>query len=160
MTEEVGEPEGPKPKKRAPPASPETIAETGRLYETTDLTVREISGRVGVAQSSVCRMAKNHGWRRPEADKRRKLVEALRRKVGREIAAAERAIEADGDAGASARTLASLVRTLRELAKYDEDLARSRDEGREDQNDVLADPDALRDALADRLEKLRSERDG
>lgn len=169
MTEDCSEAEGPKPKKRAPPASPETVAEAGRLYETTDLTGREIAGRLGLSESSLCRMARNHGWRRPEPDKRKKLVQSLRRKVDREIAAAERAVEADGDAGASARTLAILVRTLRELAKYDEDQARAagaaqgRDDGRggggEDRNDVLTDPDALRDALAERLERLRSERD-
>jgi hypothetical protein len=149
------------------PASPETLAEARRLYETGGLTLAGIGERVGLHGVTVCRLAKKHGWRRPAAaEKRRALVLAIRTKVDREIAEVERALGAGGEPVAverSARTLASLVKTLRELAKIDEDEARKAagrrgaQESGEDEDDAVADLDALRDALARRLEQLREE---
>lgn len=149
---------------------PETLAEARRLYETTELTQADIGARVGLHHGTVSRLAKKHGWRRPAAArKRRALVSAIRTKVDREIAEVERVLSADGAPGtaveSSARTLASLVKTLRELAKIDEDEARERAARRgaqgngEDEDDAVADLDALRDALARRLEQLREERE-
>ncbi|RXF75464.1 hypothetical protein [Hansschlegelia zhihuaiae] len=149
------------------PTSPETLAEARRLYETDGLTLAGIGERVGLHGVTVCRLAKKHGWRRPAAaEKRRALVSAIRTKVDREIAEVERVLSADGAPGAaverSARTLASLVKTLRELARIDEDDARKAAgrrgaESGEDEDDAVADLDALRDALARRLDRLREE---
>jgi hypothetical protein len=151
-----------------PATSPETLAETRRLYEAAELTLAEIGGRVGLHPATVRRFARRDGWRRPAAAaERRALIGRIRRKVERQIAEAERAIGADAagpDAERAARTLASLVRTLRELARYDEDQARAAAASRgvreadEDEPGAVADLDAFRDALADRLERLCAER--
>ncbi|MFC3691996.1 hypothetical protein [Chenggangzhangella methanolivorans] len=152
--------------------SPDTVAEARRLYESSALSIEAIATRVGVGRTSVRRLAEKGGWRRPAAAQARKrLVGAIREKAEKEIVAAEAALAGGGDAGPAARTLASLVRTLRELARYDEEQARSDGQGRaggraagadmvdgEEFDGFVADPDAFRDALAQRLEKLRDER--
>lgn len=143
---------------------PKRAAQARRLYEGSRQSTEAIAKQVGIARSTVQRLASRGGWKRPDAaEARRRLVGSIRQKAEREIVAAGRALKGGGDPGPAARTLASLVRTLRELAKYDEEQARAC--GRadpvddEDFDDFLADPDAFRDALADRLEKLRDERE-
>lgn len=142
----------------------ERVAEAKRLYEGSTLSAAAIAQQVGIGRATVQRHAKLGGWTRADAaEERRRLVGSIRQKAEREIVAASRALKAGGDPGPAARTLASLVRTLRELAKYDEEQARS--SGRSgsaedgDFNDFVADPDAFREALADRLEQLRDERE-
>lgn len=148
-------------------ASAETVAEVRRLIETTTLTQKEIGRRLGLHDSSISRMVRREGWRRPtDAAARQDLVGAIREQVDAEIAEVERIL---GGAGAAApgaaeraRTLASLVRTLRELARYDEDQLRAA--GREaggngSEDEAVADLDQLREELARRLESLRKNRE-
>lgn len=144
--------------------SPDVVAEARRLYETSALSGAAIARRLGFGETSVKRLARKHGWLRPAAAAaRRGLVVSIREKAEREIVAASRALKDGGDPGPAARTLASLVRTLRELAKYDEEQARASGGGParddEDVDDFVADPDAFREALAERLERLRDERE-
>jgi hypothetical protein len=147
-----------------PAASPATLQEARRLYETSELPQAEIGRRLGLSPSSLSRMAKRDGWRRPAAaQERAALVRRVRAKVDREIEAVEKALGGEGAADAAeraARTLASLVKTLRELALYDEQQAKAAGCERGagvPEDDGIADIDALRDALARRLEGLRGE---
>jgi hypothetical protein len=147
---------------RAPQSSPEILEQARRLYETTELSQAEIARRLSLTAPSLRRIAKREEWRRPAAAaERRVLVRNVREKIDREIGAVERVLSADGGSAApgterAARTLASLVRTLRELARYDEEQARAARPEVED--DAVADIDALREALARRLDRLREER--
>lgn len=156
----VGE-DRPEPKR----ATAARVAEARRLYETTDLKQTEIARRLGFHASSVNRMAREKGWMRPtEVDRRAALIRNVRAKVDAEIAKTEKVFEDLGpetDAERTARTLASLMRTLREISKYDEERARAtpRGDARGDADDQY-DIDEFRDSLADRLDRLRRERDG
>ena len=148
-------------------ASADTIAEVRRLIETTTLTQMEIGRRLGLHNSSISRMVRREGWRRPaDAAARQDLVGSIRERVAAEIAEVERVLT---DASASApsaaeraRTLASLVRTLRELARYDEDQLRAAGRqagGNGSEDEAVADLDQLREELARRLEGLRQNRE-
>lgn len=142
--------------------SAETISEMRGLYEASSLSVTAIGARLGVSHSSVARLAEKYGWRRPAAaDARRRLVGEIRKRADEEIVAAERALAGGSDPGPAARTLASLVKTLRELARFDEEQGvRLGGPGSDEDTDgFVADPDAFREALAERLEKLRDERE-
>ncbi|GLK81456.1 hypothetical protein [Methylopila turkensis] len=157
MTEET--PPGRRP---APPASAETIAEARRLFETTELKQVEICKRVGLAPPSLSRMIRREGWMRPHAlARRRETVRGVRAKVDEALERVEPWLAGGGaelaEAERAAKTLASLVRTLRELARYDAEQA-TRDGGAAD-DDAPADLDALRDELARRLARLRAEAD-
>ncbi|GLK76010.1 hypothetical protein GCM10008171_12640 [Methylopila jiangsuensis] len=152
---------GPKPP--APHASPEVFAEARRLYETTQLSQVEIGRRLGLSRHAVARRAKREAWTRPfDAARRRTLIRGLRRSVDAEVAKAERLFASGDDgaageaAGKAARTLSSLVRSLRELAKFDEESAGGA--GEPDADGSLRDADEFRAALAERLERLRRER--
>lgn len=129
-----------------------------RLFETTTLTQVEIARRVGVLPASLSRMAKTNGWVRPNG-KRAEVVRRVRTRIDEEIAAVEQVIAgaAGGGAGAetvdkAARALASLVRTLREIQKYDAEQARP---DADDEDAPPQDLDALRATLAERLDRLR-----
>jgi hypothetical protein len=93
----------------------------------------------------------------PPAADRLGLVKKLRTAVEREIAIAEKRLKQNaGGAGIerAARTLASLVRTLRELRALEAEA--EPDEAEE----VPRDADELRRALAERLDRLGREGDG
>ena len=140
----------------------ETVAEAKRLYESNSISQRAIAARLGIARSSLWRLADKHQWRRPKAaEARRSLVGEIRKKIEAEIIGAEKALAGGGDVAPAARTLASLVKTLRELARFDEEQGSglSTPEGDEGFDGFVADPDAFREALAERLEKLRDERE-
>ncbi|MDR4307622.1 hypothetical protein IHQ68_13435 [Chelatococcus sambhunathii] len=153
---------------RGYPTPPETLVEARRLYECSDLTETRIAVLSGVSRSTLRRRAVAEGWLRPDGAKkpeaaRQDVVASLRERIEREIVAAEAAMgqtaekTIDGVERIS-RSLASLVKTLRELARYDEERA-----GRAGQADAagdedVADIDAFRAALADRLERLRGQR--
>ncbi len=153
---------------RGRPTPPETLAEARRLYEATDLAEARIAGLSGVSRSTLRRRAAAEGWSRPNgagtpaAVPRQDVVAALRGRIEREIIAAEAAMgqaaekTIDGVERIS-RSLASLVRTLRELARYDEE--RAVRAGQDDGDGDVADLDAFRAALAERLERLREQRD-
>lgn len=140
----------------------ETVAEAKRLYETSPTTYQAIAAQLGIAASSVGWLVHKHGWLRPKAaEARRKLVGEIRKQIEEEIFRAEKALAGGGDVAPAARTLASLVKTLRELARFDEEQGSglSEPEGDEERDGFVADPDAFREALAERLEKLRDERE-
>jgi hypothetical protein len=150
------------PNRRAPAIDAARREEARRLFETSEIAQVGIAARAGILPASLTRMAKREGWIRFEKGKRAQTVRRIRARVEREIEAVEQVLEkagALGEADGAARTLGSLVRTLRELQKYDEDAARRSHLKAEDEDVAPADLDALRDALADRLEKLRREND-
>ncbi|WP_155904992.1 HTH domain-containing protein [Methylopila sp. M107] len=149
---------------------PERLAEARRLFETTQLSGERIATETGVSRTSIRRYAEAQGWiRPPAAPDRVTLVASLRGRVEKEIGAAEAAIggageERDARVEKMARSLASLVRTLRELAKYDEeqgrrgrdaDPARGPGAGEDRDGQSVADLDAFRAELADRIARLR-----
>ncbi|MET0314077.1 MAG: hypothetical protein ABW275_06750 [Hansschlegelia sp.] len=143
------------------------MAEARRLYEAGGLSECEIARLTGLNRSTMRSRAEREGWRRGESNaERRRLLGALRSRVDEEIAEAEAALGGaqTGDAKAqrverAARTLASLVRTLRELAKFDEEQAAAARSG-EAADDVVTDIDELRRELARRLESLRQKHEG
>jgi hypothetical protein len=158
---------------RGYPTSPETVAEARRLYEGTDLSEPRIAAIAGLSRPTLRRFAAIENWSRPEgpdrSSRRQDVVASLRERIESEIVAAEAALggpatkKTDGVERIS-RSLASLVRTLRELAKYDEERAAraGRERGDASQGEGadgdLADLDAFREALAERLERMRAER--
>ncbi|MET0313340.1 MAG: hypothetical protein ABW275_03010 [Hansschlegelia sp.] len=146
------------PKRRGQAIDASRREEARRLFETTALTQVEIAARLGLLAPSLSRMANREGWVRPKTEKRERTVRRIRQRVEREIDTIEAALAGTrsiDETDRAARTLASLVRTLRELQKYDEDAARRRGADDEDEDGAPADLDALRDALADRLDRLQ-----
>lgn len=168
---------------------PEKIAEVRKLYEGTDVPVRDLAAICGLGVTTFLRRVNLWGW------KRRKLrmqdydraaaaeVQSIREiaapavtiaqnetLIGRVRAAVEReivAIEAvlarvegarlrSTDAERAARTLATLVKTLREVA------ALQRDEQPEDaggeSDDEFHDLEGFRRELAERLDRMRQQR--
>lgn len=150
-------------KSQAKRASADVFAEARRLYETSQITQVEICRRLGLSETSLCRKARREGWTRPfDAERRRTLIRGLRRSIDAEVARAE-ALFASGEdaaageaAGKAARTLSSLVRSLRDLAKFDEESAGGA--GEPDADEPVRDADEFRAALAERLERLRRDR--
>jgi hypothetical protein len=142
----------------------EAVAQARRLFETTALAVAAIARETGIKRSTLADRARREGWRRPEpvgaeqAERRGLRIDGLRAKIETEIRRMERTLSDSGVGGAErmARTLASLVRTLRELTRYDIE----RQAAAEVQDDVVGDVDGLRRALAERLDRLRRERGG
>ena len=136
------------------------VAEARRLYEESELSQVEIARRVGLSRSSLGRLAARESWRRRSVERAR-AVSRIRCEVDRQISAVEAVFAgqdglAAGEAAVHARTLASLVRSLRELQKYEAGQAIGAAED-DDADGAPADIDALRDALADRIARLRGE---
>lgn len=102
---------------------------------------------------------------------RRQLIQKLERTVGREIAAIDARLrkfasaDANGAPGIDherhARALATLARTLRELAAIERAEAQALDAqlAEDDDDDFPRDADTLRNTLAQRLEQLSQERE-
>jgi hypothetical protein len=167
------------PKKSAPPPA-QKIAQARLLYDA-GAPIAEILALLGQSVGQFRRLRDAEGWPlRPSACARHKgaapataapadparLIARLEDAVEREFARAEAALDkhAPKTAEASARTLATLVKTLAELKR----LRRDADEPREDaprDDDDADDSDApprdlaeLRAELARRLERLGGER--
>lgn len=144
---------------RREPRPASRVDEARGLFENTALTVADVARLSGLPVSTLRGRAGREGWRRPgEAAPVR--IDALRARIDREIAVADAQLEAAGEAGAAglektARILASLVKTLRELWKFDEERARAA--RAEPQDDGLEDLDAFRRELARRLDRLRAQ---
>ena len=155
--------EGPASAGRPAPASRITekmVAEARRLYEESELSQVEIAVRVGLSRTSLGRLAARGEWRRRSVERAR-AVSRIRCEVDKQISAVEAVFGGqDGlpasEAAVHARTLASLVRSLRELQKYEagQTVGAAEDD---DADGARADIDALRDALADRIARLRGE---
>ncbi|RXF75469.1 hypothetical protein [Hansschlegelia zhihuaiae] len=141
----------------------EVLAEAKDLFETTDIPVTEIARRAGLHRSLMDRTVLREGWIRPTARARKGRVAArLRARIEKELCSVEislahsRSKAARAAARESADTLASLLRTLRELRRLDfEEEAGAPDEAEHEQN-----LDVLRDRLASRLEELLAEHEG
>ncbi|MFD2031711.1 hypothetical protein ACFSKM_17940 [Ancylobacter dichloromethanicus] len=142
----------------ARPVSPEALDEARRLYELTNVPVKQVADMLGIAKSTLSHRVRLWGWQPrkariplalpppalpptvepvaagagavaagPPAD-RRELIARLVRRIETEIAAIERLVGRAGlnaamkpeashaDGERAARTLAILVRSLRELA--------------------------------------------
>jgi hypothetical protein len=174
------------------PISPALVTEARRLYEDTNVPVRDIAALVGLSERTLYTRIHKWKWRmrrdrvpdfeldqaatiehvretplpQPEADRSQTgdagLTERLQRAVERELTAVETllaklgAAPGDADAERSARTLAMLSRVLRELARLQRD---EKEEARDDSPHEYHDLDAFRRELAERLDRLRQQRD-
>lgn len=146
-----------------------------RLYEHDQLTIAAIAAQCGVTRATISRWVRADGWTRksgPDAGRgepvdRRALVARAWRNAERQLRLVEKKMRAHGDTplDESARLIATLVKTLRELAALDRALADNRnDDGgpRADHADsaIPRDLDTFYEELAARMDRLRQERDG
>lgn len=165
----------------------EQIAQAKLLYDAGVAPIAEILKLLGMSAGRFRRFREQNGWPlrasacapknatkapEPPAAKPARidggLIARLEDAVEREFARAEAALEkhTPKTIEASARTLASLVKTLAELKRMRRDANDAKDGDRDDDaDDALSAPDApprelaeLRAELARRLERLRSER--
>lgn len=167
------------------PIADDVMAQGRRLYEDTDLPVRDIALTMGICHTTLYRNVENWGWtkrpppgfgmrpqrgRRGPQDRidamRHGLVERIQRAVASQLTSLEGRFGEEGAAGGtdrerSARALASLARTIRELHAIElaaDKSARKKDD-EDDDDAVPRDIDELRRALAERLERLLAARD-
>ncbi|MBK8008455.1 MAG: hypothetical protein IPK23_08500 [Rhizobiales bacterium] len=164
---------------------PEKIAQVRKLYEGTNVPVRDLASICGLGVTTFLKRVKLWGWK-PRNYRMRDYdaaaqgdIDAIREVAAPAIAMAENetlidrvrevvAIEGvltrvegarlrSTDAERAARTLATLVKTLREVA------ALQRDEKPESENgaeaDEFRDLEEFRAELAERLDRLRRSRD-
>lgn len=169
---------------------PEKIAEVRKLYEGTNVPVRDLASICGLGVTTFLKRVKLWGWkprnyrmRDYDAAAQRDiesireiaapaiavaenetLIDRVRTAVEREIVAIEAVLaRVEGaklrstDAERAARTLATLVKTLREVAalQRDEKPEQASGEG----EDEFRDLEEFRSELAERLDRLRKSRD-
>jgi hypothetical protein len=170
---------------------PEKIAEVRKLYEGTDVPVRDLASICGLGVSTFIKRTRLWGWKprrlrmqdydaaaKEEVESIREaasaastiaenetLIERVRAAVEREIVAIEAVLaRVEGarlrstDAERAARTLATLVKTLREVAALQRD-EKAEDQNVDDSEDEFRDLEDFRRELAERLDRLRRERD-
>lgn len=141
------------------------------LYEETELPMADIATLVGVCTRTLQTRAALLGWTPRESSRARRrcergtssdvatLTERVRETVDREIANAERGLAAAGtrtrtrDPERTARTLASLVKTLSELKRLQPNETASVPQVEDDEIDI----DEYRRDLARRLDQLAIE---
>lgn len=135
------------------------LADAQHLFETTDIPLSEIARRVGLHRSLLHRTVLRKGWSRPEpAARQERVAQRLRARIEKELCSVEislahsRSKEAREAAKQSVDTLSSLMRTLRELRRYDLE-----DEPRVERYEPV-DIDEIRGRLADQLIQLRHSR--
>lgn len=168
---------------------PEKIAEVRKLYEGTNVPVRDLASICGLGVTTFLKRVKLWGWkprnyrmRDYDAAAQRDiesireiaapaiaiaenetLIDRVRAAVEREIVAIEAVLaRVEGaklrstDAERAARTLATLVKTLREVAalQRDEKPEQASGEG----EDEFRDLEEFRSELAERLDRLRRSR--
>ena len=135
--------------------APDQIARARQLYEGTSVPVRDIAALVGLGASTFARRVKLWGW----TPRNRRLAEYdAAAKAGVDLAAIEAAAApAKATLEHGARTLATLVRTLRELAAL-ETIAPDAD--KEESGDEFRDLEEFRRELTRRLEGLNKKRSG
>lgn len=168
---------------------PEKIAEVRKLYEGTDVPVRDLASICGLGVTTFLNRVKLWGWKprklrmdgyddaaKAEVEQIREvaasavavahnetLIDRVRAAVEREIVAIEAVLtRVEGarlrstDAERAARTLATLVKTLREVAALQRDEQPEADKG--DEHDEFRDLEDFRAELAERLDRLRRSR--
>lgn len=154
----------------------DALACARRLYEDTDVPMAKIATLLGICPRTLqFRASLLHWTPRPGVRQRRggrppKDMDALKDRIGtmieHEIVEAERILMRTGPAGArvrdserSARTLASLARTLNELKRLEASgsAAPSKADDEDDiEEDLGFDPEEYRRNIARRLEELRA----
>ncbi len=165
---------------------PEKIAEVRKLYEGTDVPVRDLAAICGLGVTTFQKRVNLWGWkgrklRMQDYDRAAKaeveairevsraavtiaenesLIDRVRAAVEREIVAIEAVLSrVEGarlrstDAERAARTLATLVKTLREVAALQRDEQPEADSG-ESENE-FRDLEEFRAELAERLDRIR-----
>jgi hypothetical protein len=173
---------------------PEKIAEVRKLYEGTDVPVRDLASICGLGVTTFLRRVELWGWKRRklrmkdydaaanrEVESIREaavpaiavaesetLIDRVRAAVEREIVAIEAVLTRvegarlrSSDAERAARTLATLVKTLREVAalQRDEKPEQTSGEGQDKPDeDEFRDLEEFRSELAERLDRLRRSR--
>ena len=143
-----------------------------RLYEDTDVPMDKIAALLGICQRTLqFRASLLHWTPRPGVRQRRggrapmdmdALKDRIREMIGNEILEAERISARTGPAGArvrdaerSARTLASLARTLKELKRLEASGSAAPSKADDDHgHDTAFDPEEYRREIARRLDEL------
>ena len=159
--------------------TPELVEETRLVYDAGSVSVEEVAAMLGFKRAAFFNFRKKQGWKlrrpfnhperseeaSPAAPVRRltrdELVPKIEAAIDREFAHVEHAL-AHGhprDAEKTARTMASLVRSLAELKRVQRDAP-----GHGTNNDGAGEPPArdlaeLKAELARRLDRLRRARD-
>jgi hypothetical protein len=166
---------------------PEKIAEVRKLYEGTDVPVRDLATLCGLGVTTFLRRVEQWGWKRrklrmQDYDNAAKaevaeireiakpmiaiaenesLIDRVRAAVEREIVAIETVLARvegarlrSSDAERAARTLATLVKTLREVAALQRDEQPETETGAAG-HDEFRDLEAFRAELAERLDRIR-----
>jgi hypothetical protein len=168
----------------------EKIAEVRKLYEGTDIPMRDLAAICGLGVTTLARRVRGWGWRprrlrmkdydkaaKAEVEEIREaaapalaiaenesLVDRVRSAVEREIVAIEAVLTRvesarlrSTDAERAARTLATLVKTLREVAALQRDEKPERESG-DAPEDEFRDLEEFRAELAERLDRIRRSR--
>ncbi|MBV9394795.1 MAG: hypothetical protein JOZ84_10315 [Methylobacteriaceae bacterium] len=162
--------------------TPELVEEARLVYDAGAVSVEEIAAMLGIKRAAFFNFRKKHGWkpRRPFNHPERseepavaapiasgrtltpdELIPKIEAAINREFAHVEHAL-AHGEprnAEKTARTMASLVRSLAELKRVQRDA-----QGHGTHNDGAGEPPArdladLKAELARRLDRLRRARD-
>lgn len=148
-----------------------------RLYEHEQWSAAAIAKECGVTPGTIARWARADQWSRAPGEAsegnapidRRALVARAWRNAERQLRAVEKRLRAhgaeDGPLDESARLIATLVKTLRELAALDRTLAEEggmhgKQTAEPGSGEIPRDLDAFYEELAKRMDRLRQHRDG
>jgi Homeodomain-like domain len=145
-----------------------------KLYEIEQRPVSQIASELGVSRATITRWSRLGHWQRAsstgknhETIDRRALVTRAWRNAERQLRLIEKRVKAhapdDAPLDESARLIATLVKTLRELTALDRSLAEddsihARDNAAEG-GDIPRDVDTFYQELAARMDRLRQDRD-
>ncbi len=160
-----------------PAAKSSRRAEARRLFEIEHLSSAAIAAQCDLTRATITRWARQEGWARKNDDAsrdepvdRRALVMRAWQNAERQLKIVEKRLRQhaldDGSAplDENARLIATLVKTLRELAALDRALAEQTDQqgGQRvphERSEIPRDLDAFYEELATRMDRLRQNRD-